>query len=52
MIGYSALTFAGQAIYGVDVWSRRGETFAVYFDLFARISPFERRDESSACGRR
>ena len=40
---YTALTLAAQAVYGVDTWSRRGEAFAVYFDLFARISPFERR---------
>ena len=28
----------------VEAWTRRGEAFAVYFGLFARISPFERRD--------
>ncbi len=44
VLGYTALTLTAQALYGVDVWSRRGETFAVYFDLFARISPFERRN--------
>ena len=43
VLGYTAVTFAGQAAFGVDTWTRRGETFAVYFDLFARISPFERR---------
>jgi len=44
VLGYTAVTLAAQAIYGVDTWTRRGEAFAVYFDLFARISPFERRD--------
>ncbi len=43
VLGYTGLTLAAQAVYGVDAWSRRGETFAVYFDLFARISVFERR---------
>jgi hypothetical protein len=44
VLGYTAITLAAQAVYGVDTWTRRGEAFAVYFDLFARISPFERRD--------
>jgi hypothetical protein len=44
VLGYTAVALAAQAIYGVDTWTRRGEAFAVYFDLFARISPFERRD--------
>jgi hypothetical protein len=43
VLAYTVLTLAGQAVYGVDTWTRRGEAFAVYFDLFARISPFERR---------
>jgi hypothetical protein len=41
---YSALTFVGMALYGVDRWSRRGEAFGVYFNLFSRISVFEARD--------
>jgi hypothetical protein len=44
VLGYTVLALAAQAVYGVETWSRRGEAFAVYFDLFARISPFERRD--------
>jgi hypothetical protein len=44
VLGYTALTLVAQAVYGVDAWSRRGEAFAVYFDLFGRIAPFERRD--------
>jgi len=40
---YSALTFVAMALYGVDAWIDRGEAFSVYFGLFARISPFERR---------
>ena len=44
ILGYTVITLAAQAVFGVETWTRRGEAFAVYFDLFARISPFERRD--------
>ena len=44
VLGYTAITLAAQAMFGVETWTRRGEAFAVYFDLFARIAPFERRD--------
>jgi hypothetical protein len=40
---YSALTWLGMALYGVDAWTNRGEAFSVYFNLVARISVFERR---------
>jgi hypothetical protein len=43
-LGYTVITFAMQAIYGTEMWSRRGEGFAVYFNLFARCSIFETRD--------
>jgi hypothetical protein len=42
---YSALTFIAMALYGIDRWIERGEAFSVYFNLFSRISPFERRDD-------
>jgi hypothetical protein len=41
---YSALTFIGMALYGVDTWASRGEAFSVYFNLFSRISVFETHD--------
>ena len=41
---YSALTFVAMALYGVEAWIERGEAFSVYFNLFSRISPLERRD--------
>jgi hypothetical protein len=44
VLAYTAITLAGQAAFGVETWSRRGEAFAVYFDLFSRIAPVERRD--------
>jgi len=44
VLGYTVLTLAAQAVFGVETWTRRGEGFAVYFGLFSRIAPFERRD--------
>jgi hypothetical protein len=41
---YSAVTFVGMALYGVERWSERGEAFSVYFNLFSRISAVETRD--------
>ena len=41
---YSAATFVGMALYGVEAWCRRGEAFGVYFNLFARVSPFTSRE--------
>ena len=53
VLGYTALTLAAQAVFGVETWTRRGEAFAVYFGLFARIAPFERRERRGrACDRR
>src|SRR5829696_8538877 len=34
---YSVFTWAGRALYGVEAWTRRGETFSVYYNLFSRI---------------
>jgi len=41
---YSAFTFIGMALYGVERWCDRGEAFSVYFNLFSRLSVFETRD--------
>jgi hypothetical protein len=41
---YSGLTFVAMALYGVEAWIERGEAFSVYFNLFSRLSPFERRE--------
>ncbi len=42
--GYSVLTWLAMAVYGVETWAARGETFSVYYNLLSRISPFETRD--------
>ena len=43
-IVYSVVTWAGMARYGAEPWSRWGEAFGVYFNLFSRLSVFETRD--------
>jgi hypothetical protein len=43
-LAYAAVQLAGMAVYGIEPWSRRGDAFGVYFNLFARLSPWERRD--------
>jgi hypothetical protein len=40
---YSAATFVAMALYGVEAWCERGDAFSVYFNLFSRLSVFERR---------
>jgi hypothetical protein len=43
---YSAWTFGGMALFGIEKWCDRGETFSVYFGMFARLAPLEVRDGS------
>jgi hypothetical protein len=45
---YSALTWFGMALYGVERWCDRGEAFSVYFGLLARMSIWERRGRALA----
>ena len=40
-LGYSLLTWGGMALFGSDTWIERGEVFAVFFGLFARLAPTE-----------
>jgi len=41
---YSALTFVAMALFGIEEWLDRGETFSVYFRMFATLSVLEVRD--------
>lgn len=43
-LGYSVITLIAQAVFGVEAWTRHGEGFAVYYNLFSRLSVWERRD--------
>jgi hypothetical protein len=40
---YACVQLVGMALYGVEAWSRRGDAFGVYFGMFARLSPWDRR---------
>jgi hypothetical protein len=41
---YTAYTFVGMTLFGGEKWLERGETFSVYFGMFASLSPLEVRD--------
>jgi hypothetical protein len=43
-LGYTVLTLIAQVVWGVESWTRYGETFSVYFNLLSRISVVETRD--------
>jgi len=38
-LAYAAVQLVGMSLYGVESWNRHGDGLAVYFNLFARISP-------------
>ncbi len=40
-LAYAALQLFGMARYGIEAWTARGDGFAVYFNLFARLSPLQ-----------
>jgi len=39
MLTYLFVQLAGQGVYGVEAWSRRGDAFGVWFGLFAMLAP-------------
>jgi hypothetical protein len=43
MLIYAFAMLAGQGVYGVEAWSRRGDAFGVWFGLFATLSAVGRR---------
>jgi hypothetical protein len=43
-VAYTVVQFAGMARFGVEPWISRAEAFAVYFNLFARLSVVETRE--------
>ncbi|MFI4977245.1 MAG: fenitrothion hydrolase [Solirubrobacterales bacterium] len=38
-IAYAGIQLIGMALYGIETWTSRGDAFAVYFNLFSRLSP-------------
>jgi hypothetical protein len=52
IVGYSALTFAGMALFGRAVWLRYADPFATAFGVLARFAPTEIRvTDPDACRR-
>ena len=45
-LAYAAVQLVGMSLYGAETWSRRGDAFGVYFEMFARISPLHWRDRA------
>ena len=43
---YTVYTLIAQFVWGTETWTRYGESFSVYFNLFARLSIFETRDRA------
>jgi hypothetical protein len=43
-LAYSAYTFVAMALFGSERWLDRGESFSVYFGMFARLAPLEVRE--------
>jgi hypothetical protein len=41
---YTCVTIICMAVWGVEPWMRKGETFSVYFGLLGRIGPFYVRE--------
>ena len=41
---YTGITFVCMALFGVEEWIEKGETFNAYFGMFSRLGPFETRD--------
>jgi hypothetical protein len=42
---YTAVTALGMLLFGTEAWIARGEAFSVYFNLFSRLSAFERHGD-------
>jgi hypothetical protein len=43
-LGYAVAQLVGMAVYGVETWSDRADGFSVYYNMFSRLAPLERRD--------
>lgn len=43
-LGYAAVQLLGMGLFGVEVWTERGDAFSVYFGLFARLAPLRWAD--------
>jgi hypothetical protein len=44
MLAYAVVMLVGMSLYGIETWSEKADPFGVYFGLFARLAPLERRE--------
>jgi hypothetical protein len=45
MLIYVAIQLFGMSLYGVESWTRHGDTFGVWFSLLSRLAPLARRGD-------
>jgi hypothetical protein len=45
-LGYAAVQLVAMSLFGRDQWERQGDSFGVYFGLFARLSPLDWRERA------
>jgi hypothetical protein len=38
-LGYAAVQLVGMSLYGIDTWTDRGDTFAVFYNFIGRMAP-------------
>jgi hypothetical protein len=43
---YAATQLIGMSVFGIDIWTRRADAFAVYFNLFSKLAPLHWRDRT------
>jgi hypothetical protein len=43
-LAYAAVQLVGMSLYGIAAWERNADAFAIYFGLFARLSPLHWTD--------
>jgi hypothetical protein len=41
-LGYAVVQLVAMGLFGVERWTERGDAFSVYFNLYSRLSAFER----------
>ena len=45
-IAYLVLMLAGMALFGIEEWTRRGDAFGGYFEMFSRLSWLDARERA------
>jgi hypothetical protein len=45
-VAYALVQLVGMALFGIEIWTRRGDAFSVTFNLFSRLGPLEYREHA------